>query len=287
MARRPAATAARLDQRVIAIGLLLFCGQNAVRWVVRYGLGRDDSYAQLEGRLATALPPGAAIIGRDLLDVYLLPKNAVYTFSVFPDVPTIIVPGEVTDKAIPYVILSDKALLERYAGANAEFYSWVRQNGTPIAQAGGWRANAYAYQIDLGRAAETRFAGDIAVGKPAFASSVERGTGDDFGPRAAFDGRSSTRWSSQEADEQWIYVDLGEQTRVGRVELLWEEAYARGYQLQVSDDAATWTTFFSTDAGQGGFEVAVGPAEGRYVRLLVTRRGTRYGISLWEVLIYP
>src|SRR5262249_3555713 len=51
---------------------------------------------------------------------------------------------------------------------------------------------------------------DLALGKTAFASTVE---GPAFAPGMAVDGSSATRWSSgqwmQPTDTGWIYVDLG------------------------------------------------------------------------------
>ena len=46
---------------------------------------------------------------------------------------------------------------------------------------------------------------DLASSKPVAASSWEGGNA----PAAAFDGRTTTRWSSQFSDPQWIQVDLG------------------------------------------------------------------------------
>ena len=82
-------------------------------------------------------------------------------------------------------------------------------------------------------------------------------------------------------------MDLGKSTSISHVTLAWEEAYARSYQLQVSDDAKTWTTVYSTNSGKGGYEVDYVSARGRYVRLLLTTRATEYGYSLWEISVYP
>ena len=118
---------------------------------------------------------------------------------------------------------------------------------------------------------------------PASASSLENaGT-----PAAsAVDGNATTRWSSAFSDPQWIYVDLGQVATISQVVLQWEAAYGKQYQLQVSNDAATWTTIYTQAAGAGGTETLNISGTGRYVRLYGTQRGTAYGYSLWEFQVY-
>jgi hypothetical protein len=112
--------------------------------------------------------------------------------------------------------------------------------------------------------------------------------GDRRGYRAAFavDGNPRTRWSSAFADPQWISVDLGSKADITRLRLRWEEAFAKAYAIQVSDDAESWTTVKEVTEGQGGVEEHEVSASGRYVRLLGSRRSTAYGYSLWELEVY-
>src|SRR2546423_376643 len=122
----------------------------------------------------------------------------------------------------------------------------------------------------------------LSQGKPATASSTEN-TGTPAS--AAFDGNVATRWSSAWADPQWIQVDLGASTAVCQVVLTWEAAYATAFQLQVSADAATWTTVYSTTTGTGGTQTLNVSGTGRYVRMNGTARATPYGYSLWEFAV--
>lgn len=78
---------------------------------------------------------------------------------------------------------------------------------------------------------------NLALNKSARASSIE---GEDVLPGFAFDGNIETRWASGFDDNQWIYVDLGEAREIGRVVLNWENARAREYKLQISDEEKTW-----------------------------------------------
>jgi hypothetical protein len=132
-----------------------------------------------------------------------------------------------------------------------------------------------------GTAAQTA---NLALNRPVTASSAENaGTA----ATAAVDGNTGTRWSSAFSDPQWIRVDLGATQSIGRVVLRWEGAYGRAYQIQVSNDGATWTNLFSTTTGDGGVDDLSVSGSGRYVRMYGTQRATGYGYSLWEFEVYP
>ena len=122
----------------------------------------------------------------------------------------------------------------------------------------------------------------ISQGRPATASSAENAT---FAAGNAVDGNTGTRWSSAFSDPQWIQVDLGAIAAVDQVVLIWEAAYARSFQIQVSPDGSAWTTIFSTTAGTGGTQTLAVSGTGRYVRMNGTVRATPYGYSLWEFAI--
>src|SRR6185437_2131260 len=63
---------------------------------------------------------------------------------------------------------------------------------------------------------------------------------------------TGTRWSSQFSDPQWLQVDLGATATIDTVKLVWETAYATGFQVQTSPDGNAWTTISSTTTGTGG-----------------------------------
>ena len=125
--------------------------------------------------------------------------------------------------------------------------------------------------------------GNLALGQPAFASSMEAAV---MSATEAFDGDANTRWASAWSDPQWIYVDLGEVYSLSEVVLNWEAAYGQSYEIQVSNDANLWTTVYATTNGGGGEETISIAGSGRYVRLLGTARSTSYGYSLWEFEVY-
>ena len=126
---------------------------------------------------------------------------------------------------------------------------------------------------------------NVARGRPADASSFQT-TIDDFTPGQAFDGDLSTRWASEWSDDQWLQVDLGQPTAFDHVQLVWEAAYGRAYQVQTSNDGSTWTTIHTVSGGDGGVDDLDVAGQGRYVRIRMTERGTAYGYSLHEVGVY-
>lgn len=123
----------------------------------------------------------------------------------------------------------------------------------------------------------------LSQGQPATASSIE---GAGLPAVAAVDGNNGTRWSSAASDPQWLQVDLGASATISQVVLQWETASARSFQIQVSPDAANWTSVYTTTTGPGGTQTLNVSGTGRYVRMYGTVRATGYGYSLFEFKVY-
>jgi len=125
---------------------------------------------------------------------------------------------------------------------------------------------------------------NLALNKPATASSVES---DAYPASAAVDASTTTRWSSQFSDPQWIQVDLGQSYAIDRVRLTWEAAYGSAYQIQTSANGSTWTTARTVTGADGGTDdhTALG-ATGRYIRIYGTARGTAWGYSLFNLEVF-
>jgi type 1 glutamine amidotransferase len=141
----------------------------------------------------------------------------------------------------------------------------------------------YAAQ-GLGSCPVTPAPANLALNKPATASSVESAS---FPASNAVDASTTTRWSSQFSDPQWIRVDLGATASIGRVRLVWETAYASAYQIQTSPDGNAWTTIRSITGGNGATDDNTGlTGTGRYVRILGTTRATQWGYSLFTFEVY-
>jgi len=120
----------------------------------------------------------------------------------------------------------------------------------------------------------------ISVGRMVYASSSV--TNSD--PTYAVDGTTTTRWESAwGTPTEWLYVDLGKVTQITGVNLYWEGAYAKAYQIQFSNDEENWETKYSTTTANGGNQTINVSGNARYVRIYMTEKIlAAYGYSLYE-----
>ena len=123
---------------------------------------------------------------------------------------------------------------------------------------------------------------NIAFQKPVTSSSVE----DAYTGNLAVDGDYETRWSSLFEDPQWLTIDLQGLYTIDLVSLVWEDASALAYEIQISTDNTSWTTLTSVSSGRGDSEEHNVNGQGRFVRVYCTSRNTEYGYSLFEVEVY-
>ena len=61
--------------------------------------------------------------------------------------------------------------------------------------------------------------------------------------------------------------------------LTWQNSFATAFTIQVSDDAGTWTTLYSTTTGTGGTQTLAVSGTGRYVRMLGTQRAPKVSMN--------
>jgi hypothetical protein len=133
---------------------------------------------------------------------------------------------------------------------------------------------------------------DLALHAAATSSSVDE---DDHGPGNATDGDPATRWSSSAADDQWLRIDLGSTQSFDQVDLVWEQAYAQTYVVQVSADGSAWTDAKAVDNTAVPLPFNGGDASlrtedftartARYVRISCGLRDTTWGNSLWSLSV--
>lgn len=125
---------------------------------------------------------------------------------------------------------------------------------------------------------------NLALNKLVVASSVDS---DDRTAVKAVDGDTGTRWSSGYSDNEWLYIDLGQQTEFASIALRWEAAYGRQYKIQISDNATQWTDIYMQENGKGGYETISFPkAKARYVKMQGIKRSTTFGYSLYEFEVF-
>jgi hypothetical protein len=200
--------------------------------------------------------------------------------------------------AIRYnLMFSDKHISGGTGLTNVRF----TQSGTTFTvtapqQLGVWKVYVYAYDGRGNVGIEQRSfkvvppvipGTNAALGRPATASSYQpTGPNGPQLPAYAVDGNWGTRWASEWLATAWIQVDLGSVTAINHIELGWEAAYGRSYQILVSNDGTNWTQAYATTSGDGGFDEISLNASARYVRMNGTERATTFGYSLWEFGIY-
>ena len=125
---------------------------------------------------------------------------------------------------------------------------------------------------------------DLARSARIFSSSAES---TDVGPENAIDGDPSTRWASLWTDGEWISMDLGEKKKIHGLTLVWEDAHALSYRIQVSADGTVWRNVLEKKESSGGVEyLDFEPEQARFIRLTGLKRATVWGYSLWDILVH-
>lgn len=123
---------------------------------------------------------------------------------------------------------------------------------------------------------------DLAKGKNISASSSSNSW-----PAYANDGNADTRWSSEYRDDEWLCVDLGKSEVIGGVGMNWEDAYAKAYKIEVSDDNSNWRQVYQTSNGRvGAQKISFPEVSARYVRMHGIERGSGWGYSLFDFEVY-
>ncbi|MGN1182731.1 MAG: discoidin domain-containing protein, partial [Faecalibacillus sp.] len=140
---------------------------------------------------------------------------------------------------------------------------------------------------------------NLALNKPITASSYKN---DSLVAKNANDGSLDTRWASNYNSstndpfdkEEWLCIDLKDTYSLGQVKLSWENAYAKEYTIQLSNDGETFTDVLKVTDGDGGEDILdLSGAKGRYIRIYCTQAVPsndswkwNYGYSLLEVEVY-
>ncbi|MEE0923261.1 MAG: discoidin domain-containing protein [Paludibacteraceae bacterium] len=119
-------------------------------------------------------------------------------------------------------------------------------------------------------------------------------------PGEANDGNEGSRWWSatgtdeapmteEEEHNQWWQVNLGQRRIFNTIQILWEGAWGKSFDIQISDDGAAWTTVKQIRdqniAGPFPYLQTIELDEkktAQYVRFQGIERGTGYAYSFWE-----
>ena len=114
-------------------------------------------------------------------------------------------------------------------------------------------------------------AGDIALGKPANASSEETAKGNLI--KNGNDGNTATRWCASSGNlPQWWEVDLGDATTITNIQIMWERDTPYQYVIEVSSNRTNWTVVADKTSNTVPAQTSSDrfSAKGRYVRLVIT-----------------
>lgn len=157
---------------------------------------------------------------------------------------------------------------------------YVRMYGTARTSSYGY--SIYEFQV-FGTPAVTNPTSNLALSRPTVASSVANVA---YPAASAFDGSLATRWESNYSDNQFIYVDLGSVRAIEKVELRWEAAYGRNFQIQFSNNGSAWTTAYNFVGNYSLVNNIYLTGSARYVRMQGINRATLYGYSLLEFSVF-
>jgi len=105
----------------------------------------------------------------------------------------------------------------------------------------------------------------------------------------AVDGNQATRWSSAYSDPQWYQIDLGKNYDISQVVIYWEDASAKNYKIEVSDDGTSWRTVatkLNMPKGARTDDLSGLSGSGRYIRMYGTERTATWGYSIFEFEVY-
>ena len=105
----------------------------------------------------------------------------------------------------------------------------------------------------------------------------------------AVDGNQATRWSSAYSDPQWYQIDLEKNYDISQVVIYWEDASAKNYKIEISDDGTSWRTVatkLNMPKGARTDDLSGLSGSGRYIRMYGTERTATWGYSIFEFEVY-
>lgn len=112
----------------------------------------------------------------------------------------------------------------------------------------------------------------------------------------AIDGtlNNDSRWESKQGqgvDPQTFTINLGTVRNIKQVNILWENAAAKDYYIEVSTDGINYTKVAEASGigAMGNRNDAIflkKTVNAQYIRITGTARATQYGYSIWELAVY-
>lgn len=105
------------------------------------------------------------------------------------------------------------------------------------------------------------------------------------------DGDYNTYWSSNSNDDEWIYIDLRENTILSQLRIYWETAYAKHYEIQTmfynNNMPGNWETLHVEGNSDGNVDlIGLNNTIGRWLRINCKERATNNGNAIKEIEVY-
>ena len=92
-------------------------------------------------------------------------------------------------------------------------------------------------------------------------------------------------------DPSGLTIDLGQIINLKQINIIWETASAREYDIEVSSDGQTFTRIAEERDGisynyKNDTMILDKMVNARYIRINGTSRNTEYGYSIWDIAVY-
>lgn len=124
---------------------------------------------------------------------------------------------------------------------------------------------------------------NVALGKTVTSSGTE-GVG--FAESNITDNSTTTRWSSNFADDAWFVIDLGAIYNINQLVLNWEGAFGKKFEILVSTNGTNYSRVYQQTNGNGGIETLnISAVNAKFVKFQGIERALPYGYSLWDVKV--
>jgi hypothetical protein len=130
-----------------------------------------------------------------------------------------------------------------------------------------------------------------ALGRSGWVASSNAPYSNSNEPANALDGNFSTRFSTNEPQKPGLYLEVDMRApqsfdEVAMYSPRWPNDYARGYEVQVSNDGSSWYTV-ATCVGKAAPEIVSFPGQvARYLRVVLTTSESPYWWSVGELDVY-
>ncbi|SEC87004.1 Por secretion system C-terminal sorting domain-containing protein [Tenacibaculum sp. MAR_2009_124] len=131
--------------------------------------------------------------------------------------------------------------------------------------------------------------GNLALGKPVYFSSIEK---DEFSAYKISDGDEDTRWSSNFNDDEWIYIDLQNQTKICGIAISWFSCCgimigAKEFEVLVSNDGINWSSERMLKNNFNNYNYISIDTVTRFVKVKGIKRAiSSFGYSINELKIF-